>query len=143
MRNFMTLHSASRFTAFAGRSIAAMTRKWRSRRVDDALARLDDFMLQDVGLDRCEIRYVARPGYATPIAGELTSAEPPRGPLQFQYVTRPMLAAEDYQMRAEACLRHAEWTNNIEARQSLVSLAQTYRCLADRTDRREDAVVGD
>jgi uncharacterized protein YjiS (DUF1127 family) len=77
MRNFVTLHSASRVLAFAGRPIGAISQKWRSRRVDDALARLDDLMLRDVGLDRCEIRYVARPGGATPIAGELTAAKRP------------------------------------------------------------------
>ena len=55
MRSFMKLGSPSHF---ASRPIATMARKWRIRCEDDALARLDESLLRDVGLDRCEIRYL-------------------------------------------------------------------------------------
>ena len=58
MRSFMKLGSPSHFVAFASRPIATMARKWRIRREDDALARLDESLLRDVGLDRCEIWYL-------------------------------------------------------------------------------------
>ena len=75
MCNFMTLRRAGRFAASAGRPFAAMIREWRIRSEDDALARLDDCALRDVGLDRCEVRYVL--GRAIPTADrETTRAEP-------------------------------------------------------------------
>jgi uncharacterized protein YjiS (DUF1127 family) len=58
MRNLMMLRHASRCMAFIGRSIALTTWKQRAWRQDDALARLDDRMLRDIGIDRCEVRYL-------------------------------------------------------------------------------------
>ena len=58
MRGFMKPGSASHFIAFASRPLAAAVRKWRIRCEDDALARLDESLLRDAGLDRCEIRYL-------------------------------------------------------------------------------------
>ena len=63
--------------------------------------------------------------------------------LQFQYMPKPILAAEEYRARAEACLEHAARTTDFEQRQSLLNLAKTYRCLADIADRREDAAIGE
>ena len=39
--------------------VAAMVRKSRAWREDDAMARLDEGTLRDIGIDRCQIRHVA------------------------------------------------------------------------------------
>ena len=60
MRNFTILRSAARFLALTGRPVAAMmSRKRRAWHEDDALAQLDDSILHDIGIDRCEIRHMA------------------------------------------------------------------------------------
>ena len=61
MRNAVTLRSAGRLLAFAGRPFAAMNRKLRIWREEDALTRVDDCVLRDVGLDRCKMRYLGQP----------------------------------------------------------------------------------
>jgi len=61
MRNAVTLRSAGRLLAFAGRPFAAMNRKLRIWREEDALTRVDDCVLRDVGLDRRKIRYLGQP----------------------------------------------------------------------------------
>jgi len=59
MRNFTILRTAARFLAFTGRPVAVVSWKRRAWHEDDALAQLDDCILEDIGIDRCQIRHVA------------------------------------------------------------------------------------
>jgi len=76
MRNLMMLRQASRCMAFIGRSIALTTWKQRAWREDDALARLDDRMLRDIGIDRCEVRYLTSHECAISTVEHDLAAEP-------------------------------------------------------------------
>jgi len=69
MRNAVTLRSAGRLLAFAGRPFAAMNRMLRIWREEDALTRVDDCVLRDVGLDRCKMRYLGQPPTSRSQAG--------------------------------------------------------------------------
>jgi uncharacterized protein YjiS (DUF1127 family) len=69
MRNFTILRSAARFLALTGRPVAMMSWRRRIWHEDDALAQLDDCMLQDIGIDRCEIRHMAPHEHATAEGG--------------------------------------------------------------------------
>jgi len=48
---------AGRCVSFVARPFAAITSERSACRADDALARLDDGLLRDIGVDRCQIRY--------------------------------------------------------------------------------------
>ncbi len=77
MRSFMLLFGGGRLVAFARRSIAAIARRQRLRREEDTLARLEDCVLRDVGLDRCQIRYVAPSRRAGATGDDPPSTMPP------------------------------------------------------------------
>jgi uncharacterized protein YjiS (DUF1127 family) len=59
MRNLMMHRQAGSCVALIARSIALMMRKPRAWRQDDALARLDDRVLRDIGMNRFEVRYMS------------------------------------------------------------------------------------
>ena len=59
MLNITVLRRAIHLLALAGRPVVAVARKQRARHEDDAIAELNDGMLQDIGIDRCQIRHIA------------------------------------------------------------------------------------
>ena len=59
MRNLMMHRQAGSCVALIARSIALMMRKPRAWRQDDALARLDDRVLRDIGMNRFDVRYIS------------------------------------------------------------------------------------
>ena len=59
MLNITVLRRAIHLLAFAGRPVVAVARKQRAWHEDDAIAELNESMLQDIGIDRCQIRHVA------------------------------------------------------------------------------------
>ncbi|WP_352230588.1 DUF1127 domain-containing protein [Rhizobium sp. CG4] len=42
--------------------IAGVERRWRLRNAANHLAELDDHMLRDIGVGRCDIEYIVRRG---------------------------------------------------------------------------------
>jgi uncharacterized protein YjiS (DUF1127 family) len=59
MLNIAVLRRAIHLFALVGRPVVAATREQRAWHEDDAIAELNDGMLQDIGIDRCQIRHVA------------------------------------------------------------------------------------
>ena len=59
MLNITVLRRAIHLLALAGRPVVAVARKQRAWHEDDAIAELSEGMLQDIGIDRCQIRHVA------------------------------------------------------------------------------------
>jgi uncharacterized protein YjiS (DUF1127 family) len=45
-----------------GQIIAGVERRWRLRNAANHLAELDDHMLRDIGVGRCDIEYIVRRG---------------------------------------------------------------------------------
>ncbi len=74
MRILISQSRTGRFVSFIARPIAAITSKRRAYRTDEALARLDDGLLRDIGIDRCQIhhtlpgmRAVPKPDHERPL----------------------------------------------------------------------------
>jgi len=59
MLNITVPRRAIHLLALAGWPVVAVARKQRAWHEDDAIAGLNDGMLQDIGIDRCQIRHVA------------------------------------------------------------------------------------
>src|SRR5215469_14921654 len=87
MGNSMMLRHASRYMAFIRKPIMAVSWRRRFWREDDALARLDDCTLRDIGINRCEIRHLTSHGCAIPGSDRDPSGETSDDPLGSQ-VTR-------------------------------------------------------
>ena len=76
MRILIFQSRAGRCVSFIARPIAAITSKRRACRADDALARLDDRLLRDIGVDRSQIRHMPRIR-AVPEPDDERTSEPP------------------------------------------------------------------
>ena len=75
MHSFMPTHPATHLVAFVDRCFAAIARRRRARREDDALALIDKRMLRDIGIDRYEIRHVPIRDWAIMTADRASAAE--------------------------------------------------------------------
>ncbi len=81
MGNLTMLRRASRCMAFIGRSVTLAMWKRGAWQEAEALARLDDCMLRDIGIDRCEVRYLTTHKCAISSADDDPAAEPREDPL--------------------------------------------------------------
>jgi hypothetical protein len=59
MLDITVLRRAIHLFALVGRPVVVVTRKQRAWHEDDAIAEINDGMLQDIGIDRCQIRHAA------------------------------------------------------------------------------------
>ena len=82
MHSFMPTHPTTHLVAFVDRCFAAIARRRRARREDDALALIDKRMLRDIGIDRCEIRHVAIRDWAIMTADRPSAVERSNEPLK-------------------------------------------------------------
>ena len=59
MLNVTALRRAIHLLALAGRPVVTVARKHRAWHEDDVIAEFNEGILQDIGIDRCQIRHVA------------------------------------------------------------------------------------